>query len=404
VNFLRKDILNIGKCKKIAIMGGTFDPIHYGHLVTAEAVREKFEIEKVIFIPAGRPPHKKNQNIAHDEHRYLMTVLATVNNSYFDVSRVEIDRPGTTYTIDTIRAIKKIYNDVEIYFITGADAIGEILTWKEPEELLQLCKFVPVTRPGYNKDNLIKKFSEISSRFGINLDFTEVPSLAISSTDIRNRVKSGKTIKYLLPEEVEKYILKFDIYKNDDNFNYDIINQKLKSILSPLRFAHTQGVANEAVKLALKYEVDIDDAYVAGLLHDCCKDYNDEQKIKMCNYYKIKIDAVVQKQPDLLHSFLGAEIAKNEYGVKNEDIINSIRYHTTGRANMSKLEKIIYLADFFEPNRKYFEGIDKIKELAYTDLDKAMLFSIKHTIDFNKQKGRLIHPLSIEALEYYQKI
>lgn len=403
---MRSEILNISNCKKIAVMGGTFDPIHYGHLVTAEAVREKFNIERVIFIPTGKPPHKKKQHVAHNEHRYLMTVLATVNNPYFDVSRIEIDRPGTTYTIDTIKEIRKICDkDTQIYFITGADAIAEILTWKNPEELLSLCQFVAVTRPGYNKENLIKKITDIGNKFEAKLNFTEVPALAISSTDIRNRVKNKNTIKYLLPEEVEKYILKFGIYKGEggNEQDYSIINQKLHSILSPARFLHSQGVADEALKLAKVYGIDKEKAYLAGLLHDCAKDYPDNEKLRLSKYYKIKLDEAILEQISLVHSFLGAEIAKDQYSIENQDIINAIRYHTTGRANMSKLEKIIYLADFFEPNRKYFNGIDKIKELAYTDLDKAMKFALEHTINYNKAKNRLIHYLSVEALEYYKQ-
>jgi nicotinate-nucleotide adenylyltransferase len=199
---------------KIAIMGGTFDPIHYGHLVAAEAVRDRFQLDKVIFIPAGNPPHKNIKNITDSIHRYNMTMLATATNPYFEVSRIEIDRIGITYTVDTIKELRKEYGTVvELFFITGADALLEILTWHKVEELLELCHFVAATRPGFNLKDLEQKLYEIKSKYSKEIFHIEIPSLAISSTDIRDRVKSNHTIKYLLPESVEQYIHKYGLYR-----------------------------------------------------------------------------------------------------------------------------------------------------------------------------------------------
>ncbi len=201
------------KIKKLAIMGGTFDPIHTGHLMTAEEVRHEFGIDQVVFIPTGHPPHKDNEEVTHSEHRYLMTVLATVENPHFNVSRIEIDRPGKTYTVDTIKAFKEMYNsNLKIYFITGADAVHEILTWKHVAELMKICEFVAVTRPGYNKNQLKSKIEELRKDFECTVHFLEVPALAISSSDIRGRVKNGRPIQYLVPESIEKYIQKFKLY------------------------------------------------------------------------------------------------------------------------------------------------------------------------------------------------
>ncbi len=211
---MRNLMLKDKKLERLAIMGGTFDPIHYGHLVTAEAVRHQFQINKVLFVPTGHPPHKPFFDVSHTEHRYLMTVLATVTNPYFDVSRIEIDRKGITYTIDTIQHLKKIYgSNTELYFITGADAIHEILTWKDPEEVLRLCTFIAATRPEYHKKDLLKKIEQLRQQYGSKIDFLEVPSLAISSSDIRKRVQENRPIKYLLPEPVENYIFKFGLYQ-----------------------------------------------------------------------------------------------------------------------------------------------------------------------------------------------
>jgi nicotinate-nucleotide adenylyltransferase len=208
----------LGNNRKIGIMGGTFNPIHYGHLVTAEEALIQFHLERVIFIPTGEPPHKTTGKIASPEDRYLMTVMATASNREFYVSRIEIDKKGKSYTIDTLRELKKIYGkNSELFFITGADAILEILTWKDTGEIITLCKFIAATRPGYNiskmedlKKRLFNKKVEMAEQC---LFIMEIPALAISSTDIRNRIKSNRPIKYLLPESVSSYLLKNELYK-----------------------------------------------------------------------------------------------------------------------------------------------------------------------------------------------
>lgn len=202
-----------GKVRRIALMGGTFDPIHYGHLVTAESVREKFGFDTVMFIPSGNPPHKRRISVSSPVHRYNMVQMAVASNRYFTVSRVEIDREGSTYTIDTIRELKSLLrNDADIYFITGADAILEVLTWKDPNELLSMCKFIAVTRPGYDKGALIQKVQELKALYNCDITIMDVPSFDISSSDIRQKVARCQSIKYLVPENVEQYIYMNNLY------------------------------------------------------------------------------------------------------------------------------------------------------------------------------------------------
>lgn len=198
--------------KQICLMGGTFDPIHYGHLVVAEEVRQKFDLQRVIFIPAARPPHKRGQAISEPHHRVNMTRLATASNPYFAVSTIEIERQGLSYTIDTVQEIKALHNVDTLYFITGADAVLEILTWKEAERLLTLCTFIAATRPGYNLNNLKENLRSLPAEVVKKILPLEVPALSISSTDIRQRVQEGRSIKYLLPESVEEYILQQGLY------------------------------------------------------------------------------------------------------------------------------------------------------------------------------------------------
>ena len=198
---------------RIAIMGGTFDPIHFGHLVTAEAARCEFDLDRVMFVPSGKPPHKTDMRITDTRHRYLMTLLAVATNPYFEISKEEMDRPGPSYTIDTINSFKKVYGEeVDLYFITGADAILEILTWKKVEELLTKCYFIAATRPGFNLKDLDKILATLPNETQERIYPLDVPALAISSTEIRRRVVEHRPIKYLLPEPVEQYIYKNNLY------------------------------------------------------------------------------------------------------------------------------------------------------------------------------------------------
>jgi nicotinate-nucleotide adenylyltransferase len=195
--------------RRLGVMGGTFDPIHTGHLVTADEARHAFGLDEVLFIPAGAPWQKQHQGAAPAEDRYLMTVIATSSNPAFAVSRIELDREGPTYTIDTLRALKSERPDDELFFVTGADAILQILTWKDPDAVLQEAEFIAATRPGYDLERLEKELPEgLEHRVHI----LEIPALAISSTDIRRRARDGRPIRYLVPDGVAAYIEKRKLY------------------------------------------------------------------------------------------------------------------------------------------------------------------------------------------------
>ena len=195
-------------------MGGTFNPIHIGHLVTAEEALHQFELDRVIFMPTGNPAHKIGEEVLAAEQRYLMTVIATSSNPQFDVSRLEIDRKGPTFTVDTIIELIKMYGkEVDIYFITGADAVWEILTWHEAQRLADLCFFIAATRPGYSLEKFTKLHVTGKNEKGKpQVLMMEIPALAISSSDIRMRVKAERPIRYLVPESVLEFIEKHNFY------------------------------------------------------------------------------------------------------------------------------------------------------------------------------------------------
>ena len=206
--------------KRFGIMGGTFDPIHYGHLVIANEVLDKYNMDKIIFIPAGNPPHKKGPR-ASSWDRFLMTNIATLSNDRFIVSDIEIKSSEKSYTINTVRELIKAHENTEFYFITGSDAIIDLPNWHDTENLLKLCKFIAVGRPGYSTLEIEEKINEIKDKYDGQIDLLQVPMLQISSTDIRKRIRLGRSAKYLLPETVEQYIIKNNLYaENEIEYGY----------------------------------------------------------------------------------------------------------------------------------------------------------------------------------------
>jgi nicotinate-nucleotide adenylyltransferase len=192
--------------RKIGVMGGTFDPVHHGHLVAASEVAHRFGLDEVIFVPTGEPWQKTERAVSRPEDRYLMTVVATASNPMFSVSRVDIERPGPTHTADTLADLRAEYPDAELYFITGADALARILTWPRHDELFRLAHFVGVTRPGYTLDDDHLPDGSVT--------LVEVPAMAISSTDCRRRVREGWPVWYLVPDGVVQYISKRHLYRS----------------------------------------------------------------------------------------------------------------------------------------------------------------------------------------------
>ncbi|MFD1203047.1 nicotinate-nucleotide adenylyltransferase [Leucobacter albus] len=191
--------------RRVGVMGGTFDPIHHGHLVAASEVAKSFDLDEVVFVPTGQPWQKSN--VSQSEHRYLMTVIATASNPQFTVSRVDVDRDGPTYTVDTLRDLKRLMPDAELFFISGADAVKQIVSWKDVEKLWELAHFIAVSRPGHELS--------LSGLSHDNVSLLEIPALSISSTDCRERVSRGYPVWYLVPDGVVQYIAKHGLYSEE---------------------------------------------------------------------------------------------------------------------------------------------------------------------------------------------
>jgi nicotinate-nucleotide adenylyltransferase len=205
--------------KLLGILGGTFDPIHYGHIVAAECARDAFHLDRVIFIPSARPPHKDPDEVLDSQRRYEMVQIAARDNPNFEVSALELERKGLSYTVETMDAYLQKYPGVEIFFILGVDALLLINTWKEVERLVKLCNFIVVTRPGYQLNQEEEAYQSIPASLWEKISILPIPGLFISSSEIRRRVAQGKTIKYLLPTAVEKYVLENNLYRDEEGFH-----------------------------------------------------------------------------------------------------------------------------------------------------------------------------------------
>lgn len=198
-------------------MGGTFDPIHLGHLVVAEAAREAHRLDQVVFVPAGRPPHKKETEVSEARHRYVMTLLATMSHPQFTVSRIELDRQGKSFTVDTLsQLIEEAGEGTELSFILGADSMADVPNWREPERLLGLCRFLVVSRPGFGMDDVKTSLGPLYEEHKSRLELLDVPAIGVSSSEIRRRVAQGKSIRYLVPDGVLRYIHDHGMYRNEE--------------------------------------------------------------------------------------------------------------------------------------------------------------------------------------------
>ena len=393
---LQKKTPNLKNACRIGIMGGGFDPIHYGHLAAAEGARTELDLDFVLLIPTGQPPHKTSTTFS--EHRYLMTVLAAADNPYFYVSRMELDKQGPSYTIDTLRIVKK-ETDAELFFIVGADEMMRIMAWRDAASLLDICHWVAATRPGYDTGDLSAHIDRLADTHGLRGQILKIPGLDISATELRSRIINDMSVKYLVSPAVEEYIRDFSLYKQP-TLQDETIWKAVAAKLSEKRYRHTLGVLETALLLAVRHGVNLRKTYLAALLHDYAKELEEKEKRALCKEFGITLDSVQEQHINLIHGQLSAELARREFGIEDSEVLEAISYHTTGRAGMGILEQIIKIADNIEPNRPNFPGLETIKSLANTNLRQAAAASIKRDILYTKEKGRTVHPWGQLALEY----
>lgn len=368
--------------RKIGIMGGTFDPIHSGHLKIAAAAKSEYHLDRVIFLTSGNPPHKQDKEILDGKIRHIMVKRAIQGIDGFEPSDWEISRREYSYTLTTLLHFKELYPEDELFFIIGGDSARDFHTWYHPEEILKLCTLLVYDRTGGTFSCDFAK-----PIFGEKID--------ISSTKIRKMRQLGEDISALVPQTVNDFILRNNIYNGNNSYE-----ERLKELLTPSRFAHSLGVRDTAVRLAKIYNADIEKAEIAGLLHDNAK--NLDNIYDRCRDLEVELDEYELENPALVHAKLGAETAKCEFYITDPEILDAIRYHTVGRGNMTLLEKIIFVADLTEPGRD-FPDVPPIRKLAQEDIDAAVCECVRATMKINESHKNAIHPAAYEVLNCLKK-
>ena len=389
---------------KIGIYGGTFNPPHLGHITAARAVFDLLGLDQLLVIPAGLPPHKTMPDGSPTSAQRLeMTRLAAEQldlGERVKVLDMELRREGRSFTSDTLAQLKDQYPNDELWLLMGTDMFLTLQTWHEPEKILQLAGIAAFGRTEEDTEELFSiqrdYLCEVYPQARI---FTlTIPGVVdVSSTELREKLAKGEGGNLLAPA-VYGYILRQGLYNTGADLKHLPLDQLRPVALSYLkhkRIPHVLGTEQEAIRLAQRYGADVEKARVAALLHDCTKKLSMEEQLALCEKYGIQLDELEQKALKLLHSKTGAAIAKDVFGV-DEEIYSAIWYHTTGHANMTRLEKIIYLADYIEPSRD-FPGVDELRSVCYEDLDRGLLKGLEMTIEEMTAMGNPVHHATIEA-------
>lgn len=385
---------------KTGLLGGSFDPIHNAHLAMAKAAYEQFGLDEVWFVPSGFSYHKGHQT-ASSQARCDMIQCAIRDIPHYRLSTVDIDRGGNTYTADTLRILKEEDPSRELYFVLGEDSLFQLENWYHPEQILENAVILAALRPGRYPEGAEEKIRDLKERFRADIRILDMPETDISSTEIRRKLAEGKSVRGLVPDAVADYLEENPVYQELPVPTVKELKKELKKLLSDHRYEHTLGVADTAKKLAEIFGEKKEKAYLAGLLHDCAKHYTEEELLNLCRMACLPVTEAEEASPFLLHAKLGAYYARERYHVQDEDILNAIRYHTTGRPAMSTLEKIVYVADYIEPGRKEAPHLKQIRKMAEQDLNQAVARIAQDTLDYLHKKDRAIDPASAKTLEYY---
>ena len=389
---------------KIGVYGGTYNPPHLGHLAAAKAVFEMLELDQLWLIPAGTPPHKvMPEGSPTSEQRLEMTRLAGEQlglGERIKVLDLEINRGGKSFTSDTIAQLKGENPEDEFWLLMGTDMFMTFQTWHAPEEIVANCGIAAFGRTEEDTEELFAIQREyLQKTYPEAKIFTlTIPGVIdISSTQLREMLQKGEGGNLLAPA-VYGYILRNGLYNTNADLKKLPLRQLRSVALSHLKYSripHVLGTEEEAIRLAQNYGADTEKARRAALLHDCTKRLSLEEHLEICRQYGLEVDEMEKTSPDLLHAKTAAAVAKHVYG-ECEEVCGAICWHTTGRENMTTLEKILYIADYIEPTRD-FPGVEKLRKAVYEDLDIGVLMGMENTIALTQQRGIPTHTNTLQA-------
>lgn len=381
---------------RIAIFGGSFDPVHNEHIRLVQEAIKSLGLDELIVMPAGTPPHKSAKERADASHRLKLCEIAFAGVDKVRVSDYEMKNGGMSYTYLTCRHFQEIYKGATLFWLVGTDMLRDFPTWKNPEEILS-CATLAVCARNENPDWLEKERKVFYEKFGCDFAVIDYNAKPVSSTEIRVLAGAGMEIPQV-PSAVVEYIRKHKLYEIP---NAD----KALSLLSSKRKAHSLRVAVLSAKRAGEIGVSERKAITASLFHDCAK-YLDLSS-PLLKEFSLK-EEWGRVPETVLHQFTGAYLAKTAFGVQDGEVLDAIRYHTSGKANMSELGKLIFLADMVEESRS-FDGVEILRSLFHQNkgagaLDNCLREALFQTVEFLEKKGAEIYPLTLKAYEFYRSV
>ena len=389
---------------KIGIYGGTFNPIHRGHLTAARAAMDVLGLDRLLLIPASVPPHKAlPQGSAEPADRLEMAALACAQlGPGAQALDIELHRTGPSYTVDTLRQLRMEHPEDELWLLMGTDMFLSLERWYHASDILSLAHIGAFDRahpqPG---EDLEAQKRLLETKYGATVAIiANRQVIDLSSTQVREALAAGRG-RDLVTDPVYGYIQRRGLYGVHTDLHHltpDQLRPIALSFLKPKRMPHVLGTEQEAIRLARRYGADETDARIAALLHDCTKKLDMEQQLALCRRYDIRLDELEQHALKLLHAKTGAAVAHDIFGVKDA-VYEAIRWHTTGKPDMTLLEKVIYLADYIEPNRD-FPGVERLRRAIYDDLDKGLLMGLSDTIDEMERMGNPVHHDTLEARDF----
>lgn len=383
----------------IAIYGGSFNPPHLGHTAAILAVQRAARPERFLVIPAADPPHKAlAQGSPPAAERLELARLAFGGLPGVEVSDMELARAGKSYTADTVRALAAAHPDEELLLVVGTDMLCSFAQWHDFRDILARATLVALARESGEEALLRRAAQALRTEYGARVTVVPAQPLPMSSTEIRALLCRRRGVELLAPE-VYAEIIRLRLYGAKPSLDW--LREQSYPMLKPRRISHVWGVEHEARRLALRWGCDADDAAEAGILHDITKKFELSDQLRLSESYGIINDAVETANTKLLHAKTGAALARARFGVPDE-IYDAIRWHTTGRANMTLLEKVVYMADYIEPSRE-FDGVERLRALAYEDLDAAMVLGLEMSLEDLTAGGITPHRNTVDALAWYRQ-
>ena len=381
----------------LAVYGGSFNPPHLGHAAAACCVYENLKPDTFLIIPGKEPPHKElapGSPTAAQRMELCALAFAAVPGS--SISDIELKREGKSYTADTVTELMEMFPGEEIFLVMGTDMLLSFEQWFRFQFLLEKCTLAVLAREDDDAEELREQKGRFEELYGARIIILPHEPLPMSSTEVRAklRLRQGRE---LLGEKVYERIIAESYYEAMPELSW--LREQAYELMSSTRVGHAAGCESEAVLLAQHWGEDAELAAEAAILHDITKRLSHEQQLLLCEEYGIIPDSAMLECPQIIHALTGAELAKRRFGADSA-VSGAIRWHTTGKPDMSLLEKIIYLADIIEPTRDY-PGVEELRELCYEDIDAAMALALERSIEHIREKGKEAYRDTVEACQWY---